>query len=209
MKDEVKAHRERRHVATSELAHMQERYRIKLDIHGEEVNSLKQAAEESAHMLKLMLSTQHDEMSLEVQRYQRALAELAREYNGVRSKLLGEIDGLKLREKDNVAILTSSRYLLGMEMAQRQVEATEKTKIIYRWRTESGTLRSELMSERMHCARLELWVAAMRKDVSNFMKEIWLRERLLEHQKVRARNIHNFVKTHEYSTEKPNIAKIK
>ena len=32
--------------------------------------------------------------------------------------------------------------------------------------------------------RLELWVAAMRKDVSNFMKEIWLRERLLEHQKV-------------------------
>ena len=42
----------------------------------------------------------------------------------------------------------------------------------------------EVMGERMHCARLELWVAAMRKDVSNFMKEIWLRERLLEHQKV-------------------------
>ena len=148
------------------------------------VSSMRVTAGHSVEMLKHMIDTQRDELTAEVQRYQRALGELAREYSMVKHALTAKVEHLELRVEDLTSWLKACRYDLSVETAKRLIGDAERKRIIFAWRKQSGALRAELVGERMHCARMELWVGAMRKDVTNYTKEIWLREKMLELQKL-------------------------
>ena len=65
--------------------------------------------------------------------------------------------------------------LAQVETARRVLVESKLYRVVDRWKRETGALRGELLMERMHTARMELWVYAMRRDVNNYTKEIWLR----------------------------------
>ena len=176
--------RAKRADTNAEMALLRHKYAAHHTAHASHVESMQSTADHSVNMLKAMIDTQREELTHEVQRYQRALAELAREYNQVKTTLTEKAGHLALRVKDLTSWLAATRYDLSVETAKRQIGDDERKQIVFQWRTEGDILRAELLSERMHTARLELWVAAMRKDVSNYTKEIWLRERMLEYQKI-------------------------
>jgi hypothetical protein len=183
MSDEVAVHRRRRADTEAEMV----RVRGQAVAAVEGVAAAKEATvttyERSFEMLKHLIDTQRDELTMEVQRYQRALAELAREYNTVKTSLTAKAEHLELRVKDLSAWLEACRYDLSVETARRAIGDEERKSLTVAWKREVEALRSELVGERMHCARLELWVGAMRQDVKNYTKEIWLRERMLQFQK--------------------------
>jgi len=180
---QVAVHVQRREDADDEMRQLRAAALAKSRVEEGAARSMREAWEHSATMLKHMLDTQRNELTAEVQRFQRALSELAREYATVKSSLSGKVEHLELRVKDLASWLAACRYDLSCETAKRLISDAERKRITFAWRRESDALRAELMSERMHSARCELWVGAMRKDVTNFTKEIWLRDRMLELQK--------------------------
>ena len=180
---QVAVHVQRREDADDEMRQLRAAALAKSRVEEGAAQSMREAWEHSAMMLKHMLDTQRNELTAEVQRFQRALSELAREYATVKSSLTGKVEHLELRVKDLASWLAACRYDLSCETAKRLISDAERKRITFAWRKESDALRAELMSERMHSARCELWVGAMRKDVTNFTKEIWLRDRMLELQK--------------------------
>jgi hypothetical protein len=184
MNDELMVLRTKRADTDYEMVLLQQKYTAHHTAHEHHIGAMRSTAEHSVDMLKAMVDTQREELTREIQRHQRALAELAREYNQVKATLTEKADHLALRVKDLTSWLTATRYDLSVETAKRQIGDAERKQIVFQWRSEGDILRAELISERMHTARLELWIAAMRKDVNNYTKEIWLRERMLEYQKI-------------------------